>query len=197
MLWALGAYISADVFTAHFHWLEDTHEVRPLSLLCGDREHHMEPLLMTCNSAGTNVLSTVPFALPFFGYAPWARSAWVLCFACCCLIANWLHKMAHVLRPPWWYRAMCATGLYHTHAQHALHHRHQCKHRSAYKRPHNSTCCYGVMCPLTNTVLDRVGYWRALERALLLGTGLRPRVRGDREVHRDGLAKNELVAKQK
>ena len=171
----LCAWVAADLWTAHFHWLEDTYEVRPLVLLCHNRRHHLRPREMTKSSMLGNISTTLPFAAIciLIGLPP----LWIIC----CSVSNYMHRMAHEPHPPFWYTCICACGL----AQTAEHHRRH--HMKDSRILPNTLSHYGVMCPLTNYTLDYICYWRALEYAVQLVTGVKPRGRPDSLVHKECL----------
>jgi len=75
--------------------------------------------------------------------------------------STYFHTMAHRSRPPLFFRMLQQTGLILTPARHRLHH----------QGAHDSNYCIsmGVMNPL----LDRIGFWRRLERIVYFITGIK------------------------
>lgn len=169
---ALGAWLFADFLTGLVHWWEDAYAqpdwpvIGPLvaepNLL-----HHRDPRAMTRLPWWKNVdVPVIAGALALAGLAALHALAWPLVLAIVlAAFTNLVHRWAHQSaaengRLITW---MQDSGLIQSRAQHALHHR----------WPRKSHYC-----PLTNAlnpVLERLDFWRRLERVILRVTGLRRR----------------------
>ncbi len=169
---ALGAWLFADFLTGLVHWWEDAYAqpdwpvIGPLvaepNLL-----HHRDPRAMTRLPWWKNVdVPVIAGALALAGLAVLHALAWPLVLAIVlAAFTNLVHRWAHQSaaengRLITW---MQDSGLIQSRAQHALHHR----------WPRKSHYC-----PLTNAlnpVLERLDFWRRLERVILRVTGLRRR----------------------
>ncbi len=169
---ALGAWLFADLLTGLVHWWEDAYAqadwpvIGPLvaepNLL-----HHRDPRAMTRLPWWRNVdVPVIVGALALSGLAILHALTWPLALAIVlAAFTNLVHRWAHQNaaengRLITW---MQAKGLIQSRAQHALHHR----------WPRKSHYC-----PLTNAlnpILERLDFWRRLERVILRLTGLRRR----------------------
>lgn len=169
---ALGAWLLADFITGLVHWWEDAYaqaEWPVLGPLVAEPNllHHRDPRAMTRLPWWKNV--DVPVAaggialgvLAAFHALSWPLVLAILLAAFTNLVHRWAHQSpAENGRVISW---MQEKGLIQSRAQHALHHRWP-------RKTH--------YCPLTNAlnpVLERVGFWRGLERLILRLTGLRRR----------------------
>ena len=82
------------------------------------------------------------------------------------VFGNQLHYWAHLRRPPAPVRWLQRAGLFLSPRRHARHHR----------APHTGGYC--IATGWANPLLDALGFWRALERAVTAVTGTPPRARG-------------------
>ena len=167
-----GAWLLADFITGLVHWWEDAYAKPDWPVLgplvaAPNLLHHRDPRAMTRVPWWRNL--DVPMtagllamgALVAFHMLRWPIALAILLAAFTNLVHRWAHQSpAENGRLVTW---MQAKGLIQSRAQHALHHR--WPRRSHY-------------CPLTNTlnpVLERLDFWRRLERTILRLTGLRRR----------------------
>lgn len=168
---ALAGVCAADLATGATHWLLDTFfdESTPgigPALVRAFREHHREPgaiagrgfLEVTgYNALGVSPLvwSTLPLA-PRFGFelAPTLLLAFGLAAAAVAFASNSLHRWAHAREVPRAVRWLQRRGVILSPEAHALHH------RGAHDR------AYCVATGWVNPVVDGLGLFRALERAL-------------------------------
>ncbi len=169
---ALGAWLFADFITGLVHWWEDAYaqaEWPVLGPLVAEPNllHHRDPRAMTRLPWWRNVdVPVIAGAIALVGLAAIHALIWPLALALVfAALTNLVHRWAHQSaaengRLITW---MQDRGFIQSRAQHALHHR----------WPRKSHYC-----PLTNTlnpILERLGFWRRLERVILRLTGLRRR----------------------
>ncbi len=173
----LGAWIAADFISGFVHWLGDTwgREDWPLvgtSLIRGFREHHLDPRAITkhdlVETSGSISLALVPVLLvaliaPIEPLRGEIAVVFLTMFSFAMLLTNEIHKSAHrekVCRPVAWLQR---TGLILSPARHAVHH------AAPFDR------CYCISAGWLNPLLDAIGFFRALERAVTFVTGAEPR----------------------
>jgi plasmanylethanolamine desaturase len=175
MIWlVLG--ISASVLLADFlsglaHWLEDSYFTVDTPLLGSTIRknvlHHEEPDAFTSNPWHLTIRSSVVCAVlvaaclaPFGLLGPVPVGALGLA-----VFANQIHKWSHLRGTaiPHVVRRLQASGLVQTPAHHGHHH------------GGDKNTRYCVITNVVNPVLDTIGFWRALERAITVVTGARPR----------------------
>lgn len=156
--------LAADLMGGIFHWAEDSYgsgstPVWGRLFVTPNIHHHAKPSAMMHKH-------WLPNNAPLFGVSAlilllaWAfdRLTWqVVVFAVIGGLNQQAHRFAHtpMLRLP---RIVLLLRRMHL-LQDARHH--WCHHRP----PHRTHFC--VMTPWLNPVLDRIGFWRALERTLL------------------------------
>ncbi len=174
---ALVGYIGADFFSGTVHWFFDTWLsvrtpilgsmfVRPF------REHHVDQTAITRHGFvevnGSNCLATCPVlvaALLLGTDSAGARASVAFLLALCLGVfaTNQFHKWAHLAEPPravrWLQDAHLALGAEH----HAVHH----------AAPYDRHYC--ITTGWLNRLLDRIGFFRRLERAITWLTGAKPR----------------------
>lgn len=176
ILAAGAAYLLADVATGTVHWFCDTffEETTPLIgplIIAPFREHHTDPLAMTRHGflelTGNSCLALAPV----LGVALWlgprdenspasaAFYSFVVAFAVSAGATNLFHRWAHEPVPPRVVKFLQGCGLILPATRHAQHH----------EAPHASAYC--VANGWANPLLDRIGFFRAVER-LLIGLGL-------------------------
>lgn len=170
----IGAlYLLADLITGAFHWAEDTLGTEdtwlwgPLFVRPNIR-HHEDPQFMNTipwyinNLPIVGGVATFLLATALLGGLSW--QAWVL--ALFVGITQQVHRFQHrpTVRLPRPVLRLMRLGLF----QNARHH---WRHHTA---PHTS--CYCVLTPWLNPALDRIGFWRGLERILapVFGAPRRP-----------------------
>ena len=171
-LGAFGAWLFADFLTGLVHWWEDAYAKAEWPLLgplvAGPNLlHHRDPRAMTRMPWWKNVDVPVLAGAAVMGTLAavhllrWPLVLAILLAAFTNLVHRWAHQSpSENGRLITW---MQAKGLIQSRAQHALHHR----------WPRKSHYC-----PLTNAlnpVLERLGFWRRLERIILRLTGVRRR----------------------
>jgi ubiquitin-conjugating enzyme E2 variant len=181
--WVLAALLlgalAADLVTGLVHWACDTwgDERTPWlgpTLIYAFREHHERPremldrhwALVNREPGLTAALLLVLLSLPAAQATLEGRSfvqMLLLSFVGYAASANQLHLWAHHRLPPRPVRLAQRLGLVLSPERHARHHR----------RPHTSAYC--ISTGWLNPALDRLGFWRALERLVSQLTGARAR----------------------
>lgn len=174
---AAFGWLGADLVSGLVHWFFDTwlrHDtpvlgsvfVRPF------REHHVDPLSITRHDFvevnGSNCLATCPVlgaALCLdLDSAPTRALATVLLALCLGIFAtNQFHRWAHLPDPPRPIRALQDLGLILGRHHHAGHH----------VAPYDRRYC--ITTGWLNAPLDRIGFFRGLERVISALTGATPR----------------------
>uniref|UniRef100_A0A1B6JK45 Lipid desaturase domain-containing protein n=1 Tax=Homalodisca liturata TaxID=320908 RepID=A0A1B6JK45_9HEMI len=183
LLAALCGIVSADFASGMVHWLADTWGSIDLPIIGKNflrpfREHHTDPTSITrhdfIETNGDNFMVTIPF----LGFLLWRlitdseqqlqRHFAVLCFiflfAIFVAMTNQIHKWSHTyFGLPWW-----VVWLQEHHV--ILPRRH---HRYHHVAPHETYYC--ITTGWLNWPLEVVRFWPALESAITLFTGCRPR----------------------
>jgi plasmanylethanolamine desaturase len=168
----LACVLFADLLTGFFHWLEDSYGdpswplVGPL-VIEPNLEHHARPRAMVVyhwwetSKISLALGAAAAFALSALDALGW-RAALVIALS---TQANEIHKWTHRTRRenPAWVNWLHDRGLVQTPRHHGQHHGHA-------KDTHYCTLTLWL-----NPVLDRVSFWRALELAVRLVSGARPR----------------------
>lgn len=164
--------LAADFLSGFFHWVEDSYGSEDWPIIGSfvtqaNVLHHFDPRHMTAHSWWDSariplILSTIllclAYLLGFFG--------WPLCLlAVMAANSNEVHKWAHRSKSE---NGKVVTllqrlGLVQSRAHHAKHH----------QRDKNTHYC--VVTNFLNPVLDGVGFWRGLELAITLATGVKRR----------------------
>jgi ubiquitin-conjugating enzyme E2 variant len=168
-LGAAVGYLAGDLMSGVVHWFCDTffEEHSPVIgrvLIHPFREHHRDPLAMTRHDfaeiAGNSCLALAPgLGIVALLPAP-TRPLWLgayaalLVFTVVAVVTNQLHKWAHMPAVPGYVAAMQRTGLILRPPRHAAHHRTQAE-------------AYCVATGWLNPFLDRIGFFPAVERALV------------------------------
>jgi len=169
---------AACFISGFFHWLEDTYclDDTPIigSYICEPNiDHHVDPNLMV--RAGTFIsrnklqwaMAASAFGLIWLaGYASlfWLMTMVIVGFA------NEIHRWNHMSRNEnSFIKFMKDTGLIQVQRQHSLHH------VAPYKR------YYCVVTSFPNAILERINFWRGLERVFLIVFGLHPKREGRRD----------------
>lgn len=169
--------LTADVISGFLHWTMDTWGsletwvVGP-TFVRSFREHHVDPLAMTRHDfVETNGDSCVP-ALPIIvAMCFWSvRSDFdvylMVYWLVTALVAshtNELHKWAHQVRVPAWVAFLQRNGLILSRKHHNTHHR----------PPFDKAYC--ITAGWLNNFMDYISFWRRLEAAITLVTGVQPR----------------------
>ena len=166
----------ADFLVGLVHWAEDTYCWPKLpffgSWLCIENIlHHEKPANMVNTSATFWQRNYQPifaavfvggiFSLLFysiFGYVHWM--IWLTAFFGCW--GNEIHYRAHMTKNPMWVVMLQDSGIILTRSEHNKHH----------KPPYMTRYC--TMLNVTNAVLDRIKFWRGLEKLISL-FGIHPK----------------------
>jgi plasmanylethanolamine desaturase len=173
----IAGYLFADFVSGFVHWLADTwgHPELPgvgKAFIRPFREHHLEPKAITRHdffeTNGNNCLICVPVALGAL-FVP-LTDRWVV-FALALLLfamlwvfgTNQFHKWSHTEQPPVLVALLQRAHLILPVEHHRLHH----------TAPYASH--YAITAGWVNRPLDRLGFYRALERAITHLTGAVPR----------------------
>jgi plasmanylethanolamine desaturase len=150
----------ADFITGLMHWAEDTW-LRPGKSPLLDRfivndniDHHRYPGKIRAGAYwATNRVCIVLAIVAAAALALFRVHMWELYFVLALLSqSNQIHMWAHSSRPPAVVKALQRICMLQSTAHHAEHH----------KRPYASRFC--TMTGFLNPVLDRIRFWRALER---------------------------------
>jgi hypothetical protein len=171
LLQVLAAVLLADFLSGLFHWFEDSWFEEDTPLVGGvirlNELHHRKPRAFLAKAWYVNIRSSVVLAIALGSVlalvgalTPFVAGVLVLAS-----LGNLTHAWAH-LPEPQRSRLLCLahrSGVLITPAHHVRHH----------LRRKDSHYC--TMTNLVNPVLDRVGFWRGLERLVRLATGRRPR----------------------
>jgi ubiquitin-conjugating enzyme E2 variant len=170
---------AADVVTGAVHWACDTwgNERTPVfgaSLIRSFREHHTHPRAMlghdwievngeaTSAAAAALGILALPAVQASLAGRPFLYALlWALISVAA--LGNQLHQWAHADRVPGAIRTLQRIGVVLSPGRHARHHR----------GAHLSGYC--ITTGWMNPVLDSTHFWRALERAVSMVTGARPR----------------------
>ncbi len=167
---AFGAYLFADLVAGVVHFLGDSFgtidtPLLGLTFVLPFRSHHVHPgdicLHDFVATNGNNAFATLFVLIPVLCWAPlragggWACFGvfvWTLAFAL--MLTNQVHKWAHMKDPPRIVKQLQRIGVLLSPARHAAHHR----------PPHVGGYC--VTSGLCNRLLDPIGFFPALERAI-------------------------------
>lgn len=176
LLWVLAlavplGWVTGDFVTGVVHWAADTygstdtfivgpHFVKPFRL------HHQDPKEICSHdifvTIGNTCILAVPLMILCFGLVwPAQVSTWrvfavavMAMMTATTVVTNLFHKWAHADDPPRLIRALQRVGLVLSPAHHETHHTHP---------HHHSYCITNGWC---NPLLDRIKFFRRLERAL-------------------------------
>jgi len=171
---ALAGVLACDLAAGVVHWACDTffRETTPIlgpALIAPFREHHRDPLAMTCRSFLDVNSSNFFGVLPLLAYAAWRDvtlagnapalfgHACLLAFAAAAVLTNQFHKWAHAPAVPALVRRLQRAHLVLPPRAHARHHR----------ASHGSAFC--VTGGWLNPLLDRLDFFGRLERAIRAG----------------------------
>lgn len=170
----LAALVAVDFGSGLFHWACDTWgspswPVVGKAFIAPFREHHADQLAITrhgfleVNGASCFVgAPIVALAVVHADAASTAGSVFMAVFfpvmALCLFATNQIHKWSHMPRVPWIVQRLQAWGLVLSARHHAEHH----------SPPHDR--CYCITFGWLNPMLDRIRFWRALERIIVWGT---------------------------
>lgn len=150
----------ADFLTGLVHWLEDSYcmEDYPIigELTCKPNlDHHKDPTLMvrmggiiTTNWQSMTASMVVCLLFWLFGCFHWS----ILLTLVLTGFGNQVHLWNHVSKPNYWVAWLKDSGLIQTSKMHSQHH------IPPYKK------CYCVLINFNNSWMDRVGFWRGLEK---------------------------------
>ncbi len=174
----LGILLS-DLVTGLVHWGADTwgRVDTPFFgklLIRAFREHHVSPRGIADHpwyeTNGETALGAAPIFAAMLLWLPEPGEvfhilAWSLLFSftTASLLANQFHKWAHMDRVPRWVRLLQAPGIFLSRERHQRHH----------TLPY--TIGYCITTGWMNPLLDRIRFWRFLERSVIRITGWLPR----------------------
>ncbi|RJQ22560.1 hypothetical protein C4580_00730 [Candidatus Woesearchaeota archaeon] len=164
--------VFADFASGFVHWAADTWgsqdwPVVGQSLLKSFRDHHRDPMGITRHdyfeTNGDSFLVSLPVLFPsvlyLFGF--WRLVAVV--FFVGIAFTNQFHKWAHEVRPAGFVRVLQKSGLILSKKGHRGHHR----------RPFSRNYC--ITTGWLNPLLNKVCFWRILEKVITKMTGAVPR----------------------
>jgi ubiquitin-conjugating enzyme E2 variant len=170
----LAAVLFVDFGSGLFHWACDTWgspswPVVGKAFIAPFREHHSDQTAITRHGFLEVNGASCFIGAPIVGMAYFTADAastggsvfaavFFPALACCLFATNQLHKWAHMARVPGFVRHLQSWGL-------ALSPRHHAEHHS----PPNDRC-YCITLGWLNPMLDRIRFWRALERIIVWGT---------------------------
>ncbi len=160
----VAGWLLADLIGGFAHWFEDRiasphwRYIGPLIVL-PNRDHHARPQAFTAHGLVFRNSTTWAIVLAI-GAASVALAGLSLILIVAIvggLLTSQVHYWAHVpSRAPRWIRALQTAGIIQSPAGHARHHRPP------------SQAHYCVLTDLLNPLLDLIGFWARLERALAL-----------------------------
>lgn len=178
----LAGALGADAVTGLVHWACDTwgDERTPWvgdGLIRAFREHHRDPEAMLAHDrveVNGEAAAAACGGFLVLGIAPLQAAlaprpllyAALLSLVSFCALANQLHQWAHMCDPPAVVRVLQRAGLILKPTHHAVHH----------TTPFESGYC--IATGWLNRPLDRIDFWRAIERAITRATGHRPHIGG-------------------
>jgi ubiquitin-conjugating enzyme E2 variant len=167
---AFAACVAADFCSGLVHWAADTYcsEETPwigAKLIAPFREHHRDPRAITRHdfweANGDNCLLGLGVLVPGYLWLPHGEASWavvvgffLLALSLLVLLTSLAHGWAHMDRPPWFARLLQRVRL-------AIRREHHEQHHVAPHRTH-----YCVTMGWLNPILDRVRFFRTLERVL-------------------------------
>lgn len=166
-----AAVVLADLVSGVVHWMEDAYaRVKPhrklalINKIAAENDlHHRRPRDFLARSwwASSWDLVLLSAAVVAIAWATGHLSVAVLLFAVLSANANQIHKWAHrnPRENPWWVTLLQRLRVLQTPRHHGSHHRGE-------KNSH-----YCVITNVLNPVLERLAFWRGLERVVLHLTG--------------------------
>jgi ubiquitin-conjugating enzyme E2 variant len=180
----LTGYLAADFMSGMAHWLADRYGTVDTPLVGAHfigpfREHHVDPKGITRHGFvevnGNNCICSLPFLVA--GHLLWPSAAAppmaivlfgsLLCFILSIFMTNQFHRWAHMDSPPTLVVWLQRGGLILGRAHHQTHHIH----------PFESHYC--ITSGWLNGPLGAIGFWRMLERLVLLFLGVRVEADGN------------------
>lgn len=165
----LGAWLMADFITGIVHWWEDRAIIGAsrsnfINAVRDDNElHHRLPAYFLRYTWWENINTTAPMAWSLAAVSAIAGLGLFTTLTLAFLgFGNLIHRFAHEPKPrrPWLVRQMQRSGLFISYNHHAGHH----FKKGQYISREASRDRYCVMTNWLNPVLDRVRFFRALER---------------------------------
>ena len=153
--------LAIDFVSGLVHWAEDTFGTSTTPVIgkwivVPNEIHHVKPLAFTRKSWWQSswdlalVSAVIALVAWLLGVLTW--HVWLFCIIGA--NANQLHKYAHmpVNKVPWLIRMLQKIHLFQNARDHAQHHAGE------------KNTAYCVVTPFLNPLLDRLGFWRGLER---------------------------------
>lgn len=178
------AWPAADFVSGIVHWLADTWGSEKFPILGPRfirpfRVHHDTPSsFLECNFFDTNgdtCLVAIPILVSLF-WLP-LNSIWGIslltfgvCFCAFAIPTNQIHQWAHMPQPPSWVRILQRCGIVLSNEEHARHH----------TLPYEGHYC--ITTGFCNHWLERVHFFRGIERLITAVTGIPPRLEEQRQV---------------
>lgn len=180
LLIGVVGYIAADFTSGFVHWLGDTWGTTNIpvfgkTFIRPFREHHVDQMAITrhdfVETNGLNCLANVLVLLPFLGLylviGPSVLAHAILLFLVALSLGvfgtNQFHKWAHLEHPPRVIRWLQNTRVIMSPAHHAVHH----------ASPYDTYYCITV--GWLNPILQRINFFRRLEKVISRATGAIPR----------------------
>jgi ubiquitin-conjugating enzyme E2 variant len=157
---ALAVLAAADLASGLAHWWGDRYASLDSrvwrAMAFNHLHHHLEPRAFVAKGYWASCWDSWAVAVAVLsGTALFGALNWqIALFAALIANANQVHRWSHGLAPPRLVRWARTLRLLQTPRHHAQHHR----------GAHLSHYC--VLTPLLNPLLDRLAFWRALERLL-------------------------------
>lgn len=184
-----------DFATGVFHWSVDNYGSinTPIvgSICAAFQGHHNTPWTITFRPFANNVYkiakSTIPayllcIGMGMVGGMGMGMGVYVHMFFT--FFINWwlisqeLHKYAHMKKPPVWIHYLQSLGIILTRKEHGMHH----------VSPYDKHYC--ILTGTCNSLLDRVDFFRYLEKMVFRVTGKKPLSWGDIHVEQRALGKH-------
>jgi hypothetical protein len=178
LVMGICAYLGADFVSGIVHWMADTWGSADLpvigpALVRPFREHHVDPKGITrhdfIETNGANCLISLPTAAlavmlvnSLHGWAD-VTALFLMLLIFLVMLTNQFHKWSHTDNPPSYVRAMQKAHVILPVGHHNQHH----------QAPYSKNYC--ITAGWMNYVLERIAFFRGLERAVTAVTGFRPR----------------------
>jgi len=180
-----AAWVAADFVSGVVHWLADTWGSEKFPILGPRfirpfRVHHQTPSsFLTCNFFDTNgdtCLIAIPILLSLYWLSPdsmWGLLALTFGVSFCmfAIPTNQIHQWAHMPHPPRWVRILQSWGLLLSNEEHSQHH----------QLPFEGHYC--ITSGLCNRWLERIHFFRGLEKLITQMTGVLPRMEEQQELN--------------
>lgn len=166
------AYFMADLIMGIYHWLKDTYwtphtPIIGKRFIWGSRLHHIRPKYITKYNDIELLQESALWTILWMG--PWMYIGGISVFKIVLYIIisfnDVIHKHAHLKNNerPKWSTLMQDIGIFQSYEQHHLHH----------YMPYEINYC--PITPYLNNILEKINFWRHLEKIIEKLLGIKPR----------------------